>query len=84
MNERVFADEFQKGFLQEDDFLSFLAKREENSQWETVKSKELRFYPIADGQRIASQLEEELKEQGIISEYYIFSSTLWKMPYFLR
>ena len=64
MNERVFADEFQKGFLQEEDFLAFLAKREENSQWKIVKSKELRFYPIADGQRIASKLEEELKEKG--------------------
>lgn len=64
MNERVFADEFRKGFLQEEDFLAFLEQREENSDWEKVKSNELRFYPIADGQHFASVLEDELKEKG--------------------
>ena len=64
MNERVFADEFRKGFLQEEDFLVFLEQREENSDWEKVKSNELRFYPIADGQHFASVLEDELKEKG--------------------
>lgn len=73
MNERVFADEFQKGFFQEEDFLAFLTQREENSQWETVKSKELRFYPIAEGQRIASKLEEELKKQGKVA---VFQDTM--------
>mgnify|MGYP000014208061 FL=1 len=43
MEERVFADEFRKGFLQEEDFLTFLERREENSEWGTVKSNEIRF-----------------------------------------
>lgn len=64
MNERVFADEFSKGFLHEKDFLAFLNAREENSDWEKVKSSELRFYPIADGQYYASVLEDRLKGMG--------------------
>lgn len=64
MNKRVFADEFRKGFLQEEDFLAFLGQREENSDWEKVKSNELRFCPVADGQHFASVLEDKLKEKG--------------------
>lgn len=64
MNERVFEDEFRKGFFREEDFLIFLEQREENSDWEKVKSNEIRFYPIADGQRIASVLEDKLTEMG--------------------
>ena len=64
MNERVFADEFRKGFFREGDFLAFIEEREENSDWEKVKSSELRFYPIADGQRASSMLEEKLREKG--------------------
>lgn len=64
MNERVFADEFHKGFFREGDFLAFIEEREENSDWEKVKSSELRFYPIADGHRASSMLEEKLREKG--------------------
>ena len=64
MSERVFADEFHKGFFREGDFLAFIEEREENSDWEKVKSSELRFYPIADGQRASSMLEEKLREKG--------------------
>lgn len=64
MNERVFADEFHKGFFREGNFLAFIEEREENSDWEKVKSSELRFYPIADGQRASSMLEEKLREKG--------------------
>lgn len=64
MSERVFADEFYKGFFREGDFLAFIEEREENSDWEKVKSSELRFYPIADGQRASSMLEEKLREKG--------------------
>ena len=64
MSERVFADEFHKGFFREGDFLAFIEEREENSDWGKVKSSELRFYPIADGQRASSMLEEKLREQG--------------------
>ena len=31
MSERVFADDFRKGFFKEDDFLEFLDRREENA-----------------------------------------------------
>lgn len=41
MSERVFADEFYKGFFREGDFLAFIEEREENSDWEKVKSSEL-------------------------------------------
>ena len=64
MRERVFADEFYKGFFREGDFLAFIEEREENSDWEKVKSSELRFYPIADGHRASSMLEEKLREKG--------------------
>lgn len=64
MSERVFADEFHKGFFREGDFLAFIEEREENSDWGRVKSSELRFYPIADGQRASSMLEEKLREKG--------------------
>ena len=64
MSERVFADEFHKGFFREGDFLAFIEEREENSDWGKVKSSELRFYPIADGQRASSMLEEKLREKG--------------------
>ena len=37
MEERVFADEFRKGFWQEEDFLAFLERREENSEWGKMK-----------------------------------------------
>ena len=39
MEERVFADEFRKGFWQEEDFLAFLERREENSEWGKVKKQ---------------------------------------------
>ena len=64
MSERVFADEFYKGFFREGDFLAFIEEREENSDWVKVKSSELRFYPIADGHRASSMLEEKLREKG--------------------
>lgn len=64
MSERVFADEFYKGFFREGDFLAFIEEREENSDWEKVKSSELRFCPIADGHRASSMLEEKLREKG--------------------
>lgn len=64
MNERVFADEFSKGFLQERDFLAFLEEREENSDWEKVKSKELRFYSIGDGNHFSTVLEDKLRGMG--------------------
>ena len=41
MEERVFADEFRKGFWQEEDFLTFLERREENSEWGKVRSSEI-------------------------------------------
>ena len=64
MNERVFADEFRKGFLQESDFLTFLEEREKNSDWEKVKSKELRFYSIEDGNHFSTELEDKLRGMG--------------------
>ena len=58
MEERVFADEFRKGFWQEEDFLAFLERREENSEWGKVKSNEIRFYPIEEGHQISASLRK--------------------------
>ena len=73
MEERVFADEFRKGFWQEEDFLAFLERREENSEWGKVKSNEIRFYPIEDGHQISAMLEEKLRETGKAN---VFEDTL--------
>lgn len=73
MSERVFADEFHKGFFREGDFLAFIEEREENSDWEKVKSSELRFYPIADGHRASSMLEENCGRK----ERSVYLKTRW-------
>ena len=73
MEERVFADEFRKGFWQEEDFLTFLERREENSEWGKVKSNEIRFYPIEEGHQISAMLEEKLRETGKAN---VFEDTL--------
>lgn len=73
MEERVFADEFRKGFWQEEDFLAFLERREENSEWGKVKSNEIRFYPIEEGHQISAMLEEKLRETGKAN---VFEDTL--------
>ena len=73
MEERVFADEFRKGFWQEEDFLAFLERREENSEWGKVKSNEIRFYPIEEGHQISGMLEEKLRETGKAN---VFEDTL--------
>ena len=64
MSERVFADDFRKGFFKEDEFLEFLDQREVNARWEKAKSNELRFFAMEDGHFVSSLLESELKQQG--------------------
>ena len=56
MNERVFADDFKKGFMQEDEFLQFIEQREENSSWQTVKSNELRFFARKEEDSITKKM----------------------------
>lgn len=63
MSERVFADDFRKGFFKEDDFLEFLDCREENAGWEKAKSNELRFFAMEEGHFVSSMLEEDLRQQ---------------------
>ena len=43
MNEKVFMDQYQKSFLDEEEFIVFLQEREENSAWQREKSSEIRF-----------------------------------------
>ena len=43
MNEKVFMDQYQKNFLNEEEFIDFLQEREENSAWQREKSSEIRF-----------------------------------------
>ena len=64
MSERVFADDFRKGFFKEDEFLEFLDQREVNARWEKAKSNELRFFAMEEGHFVSSLLESELKQQG--------------------
>ena len=61
MNERVFADDFKRNFMQEDEFLQFIEKREENSSWQTVKSNELRFLAMKEEDSITRKLFDRLK-----------------------
>ena len=42
MNEKVFMDQYQKNFLNEEEFIAFLQEREENSAWQREKSSEIR------------------------------------------
>ena len=37
MNEKVFMDQYQKSFLDEEEFIAFLQEREENSAWQREK-----------------------------------------------
>ena len=64
MNERVFADDFKKGFMQEDEFLQFIEQREENSSWQTVKSNELRFFAMKEEDSITRKMFDRLREEG--------------------
>ena len=64
MNERVFADDFKRSFMQEDEFLQFIEKREKNSSWQTVKSNELRFFAMKEEDSITRKLFDRLKEEG--------------------
>ena len=41
MNERVFADDFRKSFLEENEFLDFLRSRETNAWWKKVEENAL-------------------------------------------
>ena len=64
MNERVFADDFRRSFFQEDEFLRFIETREENSSWEKVKSNEIRFFAMKEGDSITEKLFRRLQEEG--------------------
>ena len=43
MNEKVFIDQYQKNFGDEEKIITFLQEREENSAWQREKSGEIRF-----------------------------------------
>lgn len=64
MSERVYADGFYKSFNQEDDFLHFIDLREKNSAWETVKSNEIRFLAMKEGNVATEKLLQKLQEDG--------------------
>lgn len=81
MNEKVFADEFQKGFLHENDFLSFLEEREKNAGWKRAKSKNLKFYAMEKGDELTSKLEEKMKENG---KEQVFLDTMEHTRLFLK
>lgn len=81
MNEKVFADEFQKGFLRENDFLSFLEEREKNAGWTRDKSKNLRFYAMEEGDELTSKLEERMKANG---KEQVFLDTMEHTRLFLK
>ena len=58
MNEKVFMDQYQKNFLNEEEFIVFLQEREENSAWQREKSSEIRFL-AADDQKVTMFMENE-------------------------
>lgn len=58
MNEKVFMDQYQKSFLNEEEFIGFLQEREHNSAWQREKSSEIRFL-AADDQKVTKFMENE-------------------------
>ena len=58
MNDKVFMDQYQKNFLNEEEFIAFLQEREENSAWQREKSSEIRFL-AADDQKVTMFMENE-------------------------
>lgn len=58
MNEKVFMDQYQKNFLNEEEFIDFLQEREENSAWQREKNSEIRFL-AADDQKVTMFMENE-------------------------
>lgn len=81
MNERVFADDFRRSFFQEDEFLRFIETREENSSWEKVKSNEIRFFAMKEGDSITEKLFRRLQEEG---KEGVFQDTLEHTRLMLR
>lgn len=71
MKEKVFADDFQKNFLKEEDFLDFISEREENSYWKRQQSNELRFFALDDN-NVSDNIPHQLKE----SEIPVFEDTM--------
>lgn len=71
MKEKVFADDFQKNFLKEEDFLDFISEREENSYWKRQQSNELRFFALDDN-NVSDNIAHQLKE----SEIPVFEDTM--------
>ena len=71
MKEKVFADDFQKNFLKEEDFLDFISEREENSYWKRQQSNELRFFTLDDN-NVSDNIPHQLKE----SEIPVFEDTM--------
>ena len=71
MKEKVFADDFQKNFLKEEDFLDFISEREENSYWKRQQSNELRFFALDDN-NVSDNIPHQLTE----SEIPVFEDTM--------
>lgn len=51
-------DQYQKSFLNEEEFIDFLQEREENSAWQREKNSEIRFL-AADDQKVKEFMETE-------------------------
>lgn len=64
MNERVFADDFRKSFLEENEFLDFLRSRETNAWWKKVKSSDVQFYALEDDYLMSHSLMRKLGTSG--------------------
>lgn len=61
----VYADEFRKAFLEQEDFLEFIKGITRSALWERRKSKDLRLVALEEDSKIAKELKEKYADQGM-------------------
>lgn len=61
----VYADEFQKLFGTQEDFLDFIKKITRSSIWERKKSKDLRLVAFEEDSKVAEELRQQYADNGM-------------------
>lgn len=61
----VYADEFQKIFGTQEDFLDFIKKITRSSIWERKKSKDLRLVAFEEDSKVAEELRQQYADNGM-------------------
>ena len=61
----VYADEFRRAFLEQEDFLEFIKGITRSALWERRRSKDLRLVALEEDSKIAKELKEKYADQGM-------------------